>query len=105
MLSRLIVKTHKIVDVDTIELINTFSSTNISTKEAEVGKVDMCKAIEDMIEEGRNEGRNEIIDEIKKMSADRLSLDQIITKIEQKNNRKPRTRIQGHGGSSGSGQL
>ena len=56
----------------------------------------MCKAIDDMIEEGRREGRNEarneIIDEIKKMSADGLSLDQIITKIEQKNNRKPRAR-------------
>ena len=52
----------------------------------------MCKAIDDMIEEGRNEARNEIIDEIKKMSADGLSLDQIITKIEQKNNRKPRAR-------------
>ena len=68
----------------------------------------MCKAIDDMIEEGRKEGREEglkegrnegrkegrteIIDEIKKLSADGLSLDQIVKKIEQKNNRKPRTR-------------
>ncbi len=91
---------YRSVDVDTIELINTFTSTKISTKEANGGKIDMCKAIDDMIEEGRKEGRMEgrveerqdFADKIKKLRASGMSSDQILKKVEQSVNRKPRTR-------------
>ena len=64
----------------------------------------MCKAIDDMIEEGRKEGRKEghmegrveerqdFADKIKKLRASGMSSDQILKKIEQSVNRKPRTR-------------
>lgn len=80
----------------TIDLINAYTSTNISTSEVEGGKVDMCKAIDEMIEEGRIEGRKEgredVMAEIKQLRASGLSADQILKKIEQNANRKPRAR-------------
>lgn len=87
---------YRSVDVATIDLINAYTSTNISTNEVEGGKVDMCKAIDDMIEEGRIEGRKEgredVMAEIKQLRASGLSADQILKKIEQNANRKPRAR-------------
>ncbi len=56
----------------------------------------MCKAIDDMIEEGRIEGRKEgredVMAEIKRLRASGLSADQILKKIEQNANRNPRAR-------------
>ncbi len=54
------------IDVTTVDLINTYTATHISTETSEGGKVDMCKAIQEMIEDGREEGREEKQDEIVK---------------------------------------
>ncbi len=52
------------IDATTVDLINTYTAANISTENAEGGKVDMCKAIQEMIEDGRAEGRTERATEI-----------------------------------------
>ena len=50
---------YKDVDVSTIDIINTYTSANISKKEAEGGRVNMCTAIQGMIDDGRIEGMRE----------------------------------------------
>ena len=40
-------------------MINTYTNTNISKKKTRRGKIDMCTAIQGMIEDGRTEGRTE----------------------------------------------
>ena len=47
------------VDVDTVDLINAYTDSKISKKEAKGGKVNMCTAIQGLIEDGRAEGRAE----------------------------------------------
>ena len=80
------------VDIRTIDLINTYTATNISTKNAEGGKIDMCQAIQEMIEDGRAEGRTakqeEIVDFIKKQQASGVSAEQILQQIIKKPGRK-----------------
>ena len=97
-------KEYQRVDVRTADLINTYTAANISTAEAEGGKVDMCTAIQEMIEEGRTEGRvqgrqdgrterdTEIKDLIQTMRASGASPEQILRQIEQSTSKKPRTR-------------
>ena len=48
---------YKDVDVSTVDIINTYTSANISKKEAEGGRVNMCTAIQGMIEDGIREGQ------------------------------------------------
>ncbi|MCR4591096.1 MAG: hypothetical protein K5668_09785, partial [Lachnospiraceae bacterium] len=50
---------YKSVDVSTIDIINTYTSANISKKQAEGGRVNMCTAIQGLIEDGKIEGRIE----------------------------------------------
>ena len=50
---------YKSVDVSTIDIINTYTSANISKKQAEGGRVNMCTAIQELIEDGKIEGREE----------------------------------------------
>lgn len=87
---------YRSVDVDTIDLINTYTSANISTKQSKGGKIDMCKAIQDMLEEERKEMSKEIADEIKNLRASGMSADQILKKIERDANRNARTRTKRH---------
>ena len=47
------------VDVDTVDLINAYTDSKISKKEAKGGKVNMCTAIQGLIEDGRVKGRAE----------------------------------------------
>ncbi len=104
------------VDVSTVDIINAYTATNISTSNADGGKVDMCKAIQDMMEESRVEGHEQglkeghakglkeghakerkemskaIADEIKSLRASGMSADQILQKIERDANRNARTK-------------
>lgn len=50
---------YKSVDVSTIDIINTYTSANISKKQAEGGRVNMCTAIQGLIEDGKIEGMRE----------------------------------------------
>ena len=56
---------YKAVDVDTIDIINTYTDSKISKKEAKGGKVNMCTAIQGMIEDGRTEGESRLLKLIK----------------------------------------
>ena len=47
------------VDVSTVDIINAYTAANISRKQAEGGHVNMCTAIQGMIEDGKIEGRRE----------------------------------------------
>ncbi|MBQ9438725.1 MAG: hypothetical protein IJU50_10390 [Lachnospiraceae bacterium] len=72
------------------------AATRISTKTAKGGKVDMCKAFQEIKEdaraEGRAKGRAEIIDFIKKQQAAGISPEQILQEIMKKPSRKTRVR-------------
>ena len=50
---------YKSVDVDTVDMINTFTNTNISKKEAKRGKINVCTAIQGIYEDGRADGITE----------------------------------------------
>ena len=50
---------YKNVDVATVDIINTYTAAKISKKEMKGGKVNMCTAIQGLIEDGRNEGLKE----------------------------------------------
>ncbi len=56
---------YKAVDVDTIDIINTYTDSKISKKEAKGGKVNMCTAIQGLIEDGRTEGESRLLKLIK----------------------------------------
>ena len=71
------------LDVTTVDLINTYTATNISTKTVEGGKVDMCKAIQEMIEDGRTEYGTEINNLIQKLRKSGATDSQILREIEQ----------------------
>ena len=104
-------KEYQSVDVDTVNLINTYTTVKISTDEVDGGKINMGNAIQEMIEDGRKEGRTEgrkegraeerkemskaIADEIKKLRASGMPADQILQKIERDANRNARTRKKG----------
>ncbi|MCR5673004.1 MAG: transposase [Lachnospiraceae bacterium] len=47
------------VSITTIDMINTYTSANFPTDNAEGGKVDMCKGWQDLLEEEHDEGRAE----------------------------------------------
>ena len=51
------------MDISTVDMINEFTNSKISTKGAVGGKVNMCKAIQELIQDGRNEGIKEGIKE------------------------------------------
>ena len=89
-------KEYQRVDVRTADLINTYTAANISTAEAEGGKVDMCTAIQEMIEDGRQNGRTErdteIKDLIETLRASGASPEQILRKIEHSTVKKPHSR-------------
>lgn len=80
------------VDVRTVDLINTYTTTNISKKEAEGGKVNVCTAIQEMIEDGRAEGRTErdteITELIKNLRASGVPAEQILREIEKSTKKK-----------------
>ena len=50
---------YRSVDIDTVDMINTFTNSKISCKESKGGKINMCVAIQGMIEDGRAEGKAE----------------------------------------------
>ena len=52
---------YRSVDIDTVDMINTFTNSKISCKESKGGKINMCVAIQEMIEEGRTEGETMVI--------------------------------------------
>ncbi len=93
-------KEYQSVDVNTVNLINSYTTVKISTNEVDGGKINMGNAIREMIEDGRMEGlkegrvkeRTELADEIKKLRASGMPADQILQKIEQIVNRNARTR-------------
>ncbi len=87
------------VDINTVDLLNAYTASNISTKNAEGGKVDMCKAIQDLQNDaraeghkaGQNEGRtkrdtelNNLIQKCRKSGA---TDSQILREIEQSINK------------------
>ena len=47
---------YKNADVATVDIINAYTAAKISKKEAKGGKVNVCTAIQGLIEDGRNEG-------------------------------------------------
>ena len=47
------------VSITTVDMINTYTSANLSTENAEGGNVDMCKGLQDLIEEERTIERTE----------------------------------------------
>ncbi len=48
------------LDVDSINAINTFTDTKISTKEAQGGLVNMCRATEVFVEQGMIKGQQKV---------------------------------------------
>ena len=86
-------KEYRSVDVRTVDLINTYTAANISTKAAdEEGRVNMCTAFKEIREDARAEGhteeRTEIIDYIKKQQASGVSPEQILQSIIKMPNKK-----------------
>ena len=55
------------VALDTVDLINAYTDSKISKKEAKGGKINMCTAIQGLIEDGRAEGRIEGEDMVLKL--------------------------------------
>lgn len=47
------------IDIRTVDMINIYTGTNISTKNAKGGQVKVCQALKEIMEEERTEGRNE----------------------------------------------
>ena len=97
-------KEYQSVDINTVNLINTYTTVKINTNEVNGGKVNMGNAIREMMEDSRMEGRKEglkegrvkerteLADEIRKLRASGMPADQILQKIEQSVNRNARTR-------------
>lgn len=52
-------KRYKSVDVDTVDMINSYTNAKISKKETKGGKIDMCTAIQGIYEDGRIKGKTE----------------------------------------------
>lgn len=52
-------KEYKSVDVNTVDIINTYTNAKISKKDAKGDRINMCTAIQGLIEDGRIEGRAE----------------------------------------------
>ncbi len=50
---------YKRVDEDTVDIINTYTSSKISKKDMEGGKINVCTAIQGIYEDGKTEGRAE----------------------------------------------
>ena len=61
---------YKHVDISSVEIINAYTSASISIESAEGGQIDMCTAIKELIEEGRQEGLAEGISRGEDMLAD-----------------------------------
>ena len=51
------------VDVTTVDMINEYTKIDISTKDNVGGKMDMCKAMQELIQDGKEEGIKEGIKE------------------------------------------
>ncbi|MBO4902013.1 MAG: transposase [Lachnospiraceae bacterium] len=62
------------VDTDTVDIINLYTDAGISKKQAEGGQVNMCTAIQELIEDGRIEGRAEGLAEGENMIISLLKL-------------------------------
>ena len=88
---------YRSVDLRTVDLINAYTTTNISTKNAEGGKIDMGNAFQELQEDWRAEGRREyhekIIDFIKKQQASGVSSDEILQEIITKPSRKTHSQL------------
>lgn len=52
---------YKSVDVGTVDIINIYTDAKISKKKAEGGKLNMCTAIQGLMEDSRIEGENRIV--------------------------------------------
>ncbi|MBQ9606190.1 MAG: hypothetical protein IJV16_03320 [Lachnospiraceae bacterium] len=50
---------YKSVDVGTVDIINIYTDAKISKRKAEGGKVNMCTAIEGLMEDSRIEGQEQ----------------------------------------------
>lgn len=81
------------IDVTTVDLINTYTAANIPTEETEGETIDMCKAIQEMMEDSRNERDSEINNLIQKLRKSGASDSQILCEIEKNINKNaPRSR-------------
>ena len=71
--------------MDTVDLINAYTDSKISKKEAKGGKVNMSIAIQGLIEDGRAEGENKAFKLIKKLKPGTKEYDKAIngTKAER----------------------
>ena len=71
-------KEYRSVDIQTVDIINTYTSANISKKNAEGGRINVCTAIQGLIEDGRiqglKEGRKEGLEEGANMLAKLIKL-------------------------------
>ena len=78
-------KEYQSVDVDTVDLINAYTDSKISKKEAKGGKINMCTAIQGLIEDGRVEGENRLLKLIKRLKPGTEEYDKAIngTKAER----------------------
>ena len=67
-------KEYKSVDINTVDIINAYTNARISKKDAKGDRIDMCTAIQGLIEDGRHEGRVEGITEGENMLIKLLKL-------------------------------
>lgn len=58
---------YKRVDTSTVDIINAYTNANISKRLVEGGKINMCTAIQGLIEDGRLAGREEGADMLAKL--------------------------------------
>ena len=73
----------KSVDADTVRLLNVCTNSNILIREGEV-KVDMCSGLKALIEEGREEGKDEKLRElVEKKVKKGLSVSEIADMLEE----------------------
>ncbi len=52
---------YKSVDVGTVDIINVYTNAKISKKDAKGDRINMCTAIQGLIEDGRTEGEKKVI--------------------------------------------
>ncbi len=73
----------KSVDADTVRLLNVCTNSNILIREGEL-KVDMCSGLKALIEEGREEGKDEKLRElVEKKVKKGLSVSEIADMLEE----------------------
>lgn len=67
-------KEYRNVDIQTVDIINIYTSARISKRKTEGGKIDMCEAIKGIREDGVSEGMQKGIQKGEKMLSELLKL-------------------------------